>query len=85
MVFWGGLCDPHWFNLETSKQARQPKQGAERKQGQWYRATARQMRRLQAVIPGPINAIYGETVAGTAVIRAFGVQSVFVDGECPGS
>jgi hypothetical protein len=34
-----------------------------------------------AIIPGPINAIYSETLAGTAVIRAFGVQSVFVDGE----
>lgn len=39
------------------------------------------MRRLQAVIPGPINALYGETVAGTAVIRAFGMQSVFVQGK----
>lgn len=39
------------------------------------------MRRLEAVIPGPINAIYGETVAGIAVIRAFGVQSVFVQGQ----
>ena len=32
-------------------------------------------------MPGPINAIYGETVAGTAVIRAFGLQSVFIDGS----
>jgi hypothetical protein len=47
-------------------------------QGKWYRTCSRQMRRLITVIPGPINAIYGETVAGTAVIRAFGVQSVFV-------
>lgn len=39
------------------------------------------MKRLDAVMPGPINAIYGETIAGTAVIRAFGVQSVFVSGE----
>jgi len=38
------------------------------------------MRRLAAIIPGPINAIYGETIAGTAVIRAFGVQSVFIEG-----
>ena len=38
------------------------------------------MRRLQAVIPGPINAMYGETVAGTTIIRAFGVQSLFVRG-----
>ncbi|EIW71721.1 hypothetical protein TREMEDRAFT_67926 [Tremella mesenterica DSM 1558] len=47
--------------------------------GQWYRSSSRQVRRLQAVIPGPINAIYGETVAGTAVIRAFGQQSVFME------
>ncbi|WVQ96554.1 hypothetical protein IAU59_003659 [Kwoniella sp. CBS 9459] len=45
----------------------------------WYRASSRQIRRLQTVIPGPINAIYGETVAGTAVIRAFGAQSIFID------
>lgn len=31
------------------------------------------------MIPGPINAWYGETVAGTAVIRAFGQQSVFIE------
>ncbi|KGB78045.2 ABC transporter ABCC.6 [Cryptococcus deuterogattii R265] len=47
--------------------------------GKWYRASSRQVRRLQAVLPGPINAIYGETVAGATVIRAFGVQSVFID------
>ncbi|WRT69478.1 uncharacterized protein IL334_006464 [Kwoniella shivajii] len=45
----------------------------------YYRASSRQIRRLQAVIPGPINAIYGETVAGTSVIRAFGAQSIFMD------
>ena len=49
-------------------------------QGKWYRSSTRQVRRLEAVIPGPINAIYGETVAGIAVIRAHGVQSVFVQG-----
>nr|KIR85754.1 ABC transporter ABCC.6 [Cryptococcus tetragattii IND107] len=47
--------------------------------GKWYRASSRQVRRLQAVLPGPINAIYGETVAGATVIRAFGAQSVFID------
>ena len=51
------------------------------RQGQWYRSASRQVRRLQAVIPGPINAHYGESVAGAAVIRAFGAQSVFVNGE----
>lgn len=49
-------------------------------QSQWYRSAGRQIRRLEAIIPGPINAIYSETVAGTAVIRAFGVQSVFISG-----
>lgn len=53
---------------------------ADKQQGQWYRSASRQVRRLEAIIPGPINAIYGETVAGTAVIRAFGVQSIFVEG-----
>ncbi|OXH51675.1 ABC transporter ABCC.6 [Cryptococcus neoformans] len=47
--------------------------------GKWYRASSRQVRPLQAILPGPINAIYGETVAGTTVIRAFGAQSVFID------
>lgn len=50
-------------------------------EGKWYRASSRQVRRLQAILPGPINAIYGETVAGTTVIRAFGAQSVFIDGR----
>nr|XP_019009148.1 ABC transporter ABCC.6 [Kwoniella pini CBS 10737]OCF47929.1 ABC transporter ABCC.6 [Kwoniella pini CBS 10737] len=45
----------------------------------WYRSTSRQIRRLGAILPGPINAIYGETVAGTSVIRAFGAQSIFID------
>ncbi|ORX37959.1 P-loop containing nucleoside triphosphate hydrolase protein [Kockovaella imperatae] len=45
----------------------------------WYRSSSRQIRRLQSVIPGPINAHYGESVAGAAVIRAFGVQSIFVN------
>ncbi|KAK4686657.1 hypothetical protein P7C73_g3466, partial [Tremellales sp. Uapishka_1] len=48
------------------------------KPGRWYRSSSRQTRRLGAVIPGPINALYAETVAGTAVIRAFGMQSLFV-------
>lgn len=44
----------------------------------WYRISSRQVRRLMAILPGPVNALYGETVAGAAVIRAFGMQSVFV-------
>lgn len=31
-----------------------------------------------SILPGPVNALYGETVAGAAVIHAFGMQSVFV-------
>ena len=50
-------------------------------QGKWYRSSARQLRRLESIMPGPINAIYGETVAGTAVIRTFGLQSIFVTSE----
>jgi hypothetical protein len=44
----------------------------------WYRISSRQVRRLMSILPGPVNALYGETVAGAAVIRAFGMQSVFV-------
>jgi len=31
-----------------------------------------------AIFSGPINAIYGETVAGAVVIRAFGTQGVLL-------
>jgi hypothetical protein len=34
-----------------------------------------------SILPGPVNALYGETVAGAAVIRAFGMQSIFVQSE----
>jgi hypothetical protein len=47
----------------------------------WYRISSRQVRRLMAILPGPVNALYGETVAGAAVIRAFGMQSVFVQSK----
>lgn len=49
-------------------------------QSQAYRSCARQMQRLQTIVPGPILSIYGETIAGTAVIRAFGAQSMVFDG-----
>jgi hypothetical protein len=34
-----------------------------------------------SILPGPVNALYGETIAGAAVIRAFGMQSVFVQSQ----
>jgi hypothetical protein len=34
-----------------------------------------------SILPGPVGALYGETVAGAAVIRAFGMQSLFVQSE----
>lgn len=52
----------------------------ESSQAGWYRSAGRQVRRLQAVIPGKVNAIYGETTVGVIVIRAFGVQSVLLQG-----
>jgi len=41
----------------------------------WYRSSSRQVRRLMSILPGPVNALYGETV------RAFGMQSVFVQSK----
>lgn len=43
------------------------------------------MQRLQSVIPGPINSVYGETVAGTAVIRCKigGFLVSFADQDTP--
>jgi hypothetical protein len=36
------------------------------------------------VIPGLVNSIYSETIAGSAVVRAFGAQSLMVNGMCGG-
>jgi hypothetical protein len=47
----------------------------------WYRSSSRQVRRLGSILPGPVAALYGETVAGAAVVRAFGMQSVFVQSK----
>ncbi|WVR08252.1 hypothetical protein IAU60_005299 [Kwoniella sp. DSM 27419] len=46
---------------------------------QWYTVASREVMRMISVIPGPINAIYSETVAGSTVIRAFGMQALFLD------
>lgn len=46
----------------------------------------RQVRRLEKVVPGLVNAVYSESIAGIAVIRAFGAQSMFTNGTllyCP--
>lgn len=40
----------------------------------------RQLKRLDSIIPGRVNAIYGESDAGIAVIRAFGAQSMVFNG-----
>ncbi|KAL7420090.1 hypothetical protein Q5752_005055 [Cryptotrichosporon argae] len=47
-----------------------------------HRMAVRQCRRLEAVIPGAVNAIYGEVLAGTAVVRAAGAQSIFLNELC---
>lgn len=51
-------------------------------QAKWYGSASRQLQRLEMVIPGRINSLYGEVVAGSIVIRAFGAQSLFLKGWC---
>ncbi|CEL57922.1 ATP-dependent bile acid permease OS=Saccharomyces cerevisiae (strain ATCC 204508 / S288c) GN=YBT1 PE=1 SV=2 [Rhizoctonia solani AG-1 IB] len=43
-----------------------------------YGQTSRDMRRLDSVTRSPLYSIYGETIAGVTVIRAFGASSVFL-------
>ncbi|XP_063163042.1 ATP-binding cassette sub-family C member 2 isoform X2 [Candoia aspera] len=45
---------------------------------QFYVATSRQLRRLDAVTRSPIYSHFGETVSGLSVIRAFGHQERFL-------
>ncbi|KAF9234929.1 hypothetical protein BU15DRAFT_78554 [Melanogaster broomeanus] len=40
-----------------------------------YGQTARDMRRLDSVTRSPLYSIYGETIAGVAILRAFGASS----------
>ncbi|CAL1699089.1 unnamed protein product [Somion occarium] len=46
--------------------------------GKVYGQTSRDMRRLDSVTRSPLYSIYGETIAGVAVIRAFGASSKFL-------
>ncbi|KAI0683866.1 ATP-binding cassette transporter [Cytidiella melzeri] len=43
-----------------------------------YGQTSRDMRRLDSVTRSPLYSIYGETIAGVTVIRAFGASSKFL-------
>ncbi|TFK48986.1 P-loop containing nucleoside triphosphate hydrolase protein [Heliocybe sulcata] len=43
-----------------------------------YGQTSRDMRRLDSVTRSPLYSIYGETIAGVAIIRAFGASSKFL-------
>ncbi|KAH7344787.1 multidrug resistance-associated ABC transporter [Rhizoctonia solani] len=43
-----------------------------------YGQTSRDMRRLDSVTRSPLYSIYGETIAGVTVIRAFGASSTFL-------
>ncbi|CAE6528569.1 unnamed protein product [Rhizoctonia solani] len=43
-----------------------------------YGQTSRDMRRLDSVTRSPLYSIYGETIAGVTVIRAFGASSMFL-------
>lgn len=50
-------------------------------QAQHYRVSSRQVRRLNAIHPGPVNAHYAETLTGAPIIRAFGAQGLHVRRE----
>ncbi|KAF8438137.1 hypothetical protein L210DRAFT_968152 [Boletus edulis BED1] len=43
-----------------------------------YGQTARDMRRLDSVTRSPLYSIYGETIAGVAILRSFGASSKFL-------
>ncbi|KIY47602.1 hypothetical protein FISHEDRAFT_14622, partial [Fistulina hepatica ATCC 64428] len=45
-----------------------------------YRQTSRDMCRLDSVTRSPLYSIYGETIAGIAIIRSFGALSKFLHG-----
>ena len=46
------------------------------KAGSIYGQTSRDMRRLDSVTRSPLYSLFGETVSGVAVIRAFGASTV---------
>ncbi|KAI0918434.1 hypothetical protein AcV5_002428 [Taiwanofungus camphoratus] len=46
--------------------------------GRVYGQTSRDMRRLDSVTRSPLYSIYGETIAGVTVLRAFGASSKFL-------
>ncbi|KAJ8082867.1 hypothetical protein PM082_008724 [Marasmius tenuissimus] len=48
------------------------------KVGKIYSQTSRDMRRLDSVSRSPIYSIYGETIAGVTILRAFGASSKFM-------
>ncbi|KAG8756216.1 hypothetical protein FRC12_010637, partial [Ceratobasidium sp. 428] len=43
-----------------------------------YGQTSRDLRRLDSVTRSPLYSIYGETIAGVSVIRAFGASTMFL-------
>ncbi|KAJ7598811.1 multidrug resistance-associated ABC transporter [Mycena floridula] len=43
-----------------------------------YGQTSRDMRRLDSVTRSPLYSLYGETISGTTVVRAFGASSKFL-------
>lgn len=45
---------------------------------QIYGQTSRDMRRLDSVTRSPLYSIYGETISGVTILRAFGASSKFL-------
>jgi ABC-type multidrug transport system fused ATPase/permease subunit len=43
-----------------------------------YSQTSRDMRRLDSVTRSPLYSIYGETISGVTILRAFGASSKFL-------
>ena len=46
--------------------------------GKVYGQTSRDMRRLDSVTRSPLYSIYGETISGVTVLRAFGASTKFM-------
>ena len=46
---------------------------------QYFRATTREVKRIESISRSPIFSSFGETLSGLSTIRAFGLQRAFAD------